>query len=85
MLGSGRVFISMVLLGAAWLSQSVEARELRISHQWSADIDARDRAARVFVAEGKKRAPQIKFSIHPRSALGIKPIEQCDALIDGRA
>ncbi len=85
MLGSGRVFISMVLLGAAWLSQSVEARELRISHQWSADIDARDRAARVFVAEVKKRAPQINFSIHPRSALGIKPIEQFDALVDGRA
>ena len=85
MLGSGRVFISMVLLGAAWLSQSVEARELRISHQWSADIDARDRAARVFVAEVKKRAPQINFSIHPRSALGIKPIEQFDALVEGRA
>ncbi|MCL4766836.1 MAG: TRAP transporter substrate-binding protein DctP [Hyphomicrobiaceae bacterium] len=85
MLSSGRVFIGMVLLGAAWLSQAAAAREFRISHQWSADIDARDRAARVFVAEVQKRLPGITFSIHPRSSLGIKPAEQFDAMTDGRA
>ncbi len=85
MLRSSRVFMGMVLLGAAWLSHAAEAREFRISHQWSADIDARDRAARVFVAEVQKRVPGITFSIHPRSSLGIKPAEQFDALVDGRA
>lgn len=84
MLRSGLMFMSVVLLGAAWLSQPLEAREFRISHQWSADIDARDRAARVFVAEVQKRVPGINFSIHPRLSLGIKPAEQFDALNDGR-
>ncbi len=84
MLRSGRMLMSVVLLGAAWLSQPLEAREFRISHQWSADIDARDRAARVFVAEVQKRVPGINFSIHPKSALGFKPAEQFDALVDGR-
>ena len=85
MLRSSRLFLGMMLLGAAWLSQAAEAREFRISHQWSADIDARDRAARVFVAEVQKRVPGLTFSIHPRSSLGIKPAEQFDALVDGRA
>lgn len=85
MLRSGCLFIAMVLLGAAWLPQAAEAqRHFRISHQWSADIDARDRAARVFATEVQKRVPSISFSIHPKSELGIKPIEQFDALVDGR-
>lgn len=85
MLRSGWLFVGMVLLGAAVLPQGVAAQQhFRISHQWSADIDARDRAARVFVAEVQKRVPTISFSIHPRVSLGIKPAEQFDALVDGR-
>jgi len=84
MLRSGRLFMGFLLLGAAWMTEPVHARELRISHQWAAEIDARDRAARVFMAEVQKRAPGIKMSIHPRSALGFKPAEQFDALVDGR-
>jgi TRAP-type C4-dicarboxylate transport system substrate-binding protein len=60
------------------------ASDLRISHQWSANVDARDRAARVFAAEVAKRLPHVKISIHPNSSLGIKPAEQYDAMLDGR-
>lgn len=84
MLRSGRLFMCLVLIGAAWLPNLAEAREFRISHQWAADIDARDRAARVFVAEVQKRVPGITFSIHPRSALGFKPVDQFDALAEGK-
>lgn len=85
MLRSGWLFVGVVLLGAAWLPQSGAAQQhFRISHQWSADIDARDRAARVFVTEVQKRVPTISFSIHPKVSLGIKPAEQFDALVDGR-
>lgn len=84
MLRSGRLLVGVLLLGAACLSQQAVAREFRISHQWAADIDARDRAARVFVAEVQKRVPGITFSIHPRSALGIKPADQFDALAEGK-
>ncbi len=84
MLRSGCILLSVVLLGAAWLSQPLAAREFRISHQWSADVDARDRAARVFMAEVQKRVPGLKLTIHPKSALGFKPAEQFDALVDGR-
>jgi TRAP-type C4-dicarboxylate transport system substrate-binding protein len=85
MLRSGCLFIAMVLLGAAWLPQAAEAqRHFRISHQWEADIDARDRAARVFATEVQKRVPSITFSIHPKSELGIKPMEQFDAIVEGR-
>lgn len=84
MLRSGCMLMSVVLLGAAWLSQPLAAREFRISHQWSADVDARDRAARVFMAEVHKRVPDIKLTIHPKSSLGFKPAEQFEALVDGR-
>jgi len=57
---------------------------MRISHQWAPEIDARDRAARIFVAELQNRLPQTKISIHPQSSLGIKPLEQYQALLDGR-
>jgi TRAP-type C4-dicarboxylate transport system substrate-binding protein len=60
------------------------AGRLRIAHQWAPELDARDRAARVFVAEVERRLPQTKISIHPQSSLGIKPLEQYQALLDGR-
>jgi TRAP-type C4-dicarboxylate transport system substrate-binding protein len=37
-----------------------------------------------FVAELQKRLPLTTIRIHPQSSLGIKPIEQYDALLDGR-
>ena len=58
------------------------ARELRLSHQMPVS-DARHRAARVFVAELKKRAPSLAVSIHPNSSLIADPVKQYEALIDG--
>jgi TRAP-type transport system periplasmic protein len=59
------------------------AQELKLSHQFRANTDGRDRAARVFVDEVTKRDPGIKFRIYPGQSLGIKPVAQLDALQNG--
>jgi TRAP-type C4-dicarboxylate transport system substrate-binding protein len=71
------------LLIAAVLSAPANARELRLSHQWP-ETDARHRAARVLVAELKKRIATLSISIHPNSSLVSKPAEQYDALLAGQ-
>ncbi len=59
------------------------SQEIRISHQWKANVDGRDRATRVFVDEVNKQDPGIKFRIYPAQSLGIKPVAQLDALQNG--
>ncbi|KAB2849589.1 MAG: hypothetical protein F9K44_07525 [Hyphomicrobiaceae bacterium] len=61
-----------------------QVREFRISHQWEANVDARDRAARVFAAEVEKRVPGVKVTVHAKSSLGVKPVEQYEALLEGK-
>ena len=56
---------------------------MKISHQWKANVDGRDRAARVFVKEVTKADPKLKFRIYPARSLGIKPVAQLDALQNG--
>jgi TRAP-type C4-dicarboxylate transport system substrate-binding protein len=69
---------------AAMLAAGVAgAQEIKISHQWKANTDDRDNAARVFVKEVEKRAPEIKFRIYPSQSLGIKPVAQLDAMQAG--
>ena len=75
---------ALVILVAFLFASSANCGQMRISHQWAPEIDARDRAARIFVAELHNRLPQTKISIHPQSSLGIKPLEQYQALLDGR-
>ena len=82
--GLRRLAIVLLCLGEIVLPTFARASDLRISHQWAPGVDARDRAARVFVTEVAKRLPHVKISIHPRSSLGIKPAEQYDAMLDGR-
>lgn len=82
--GLRRLAMVLLCLDAIVLPSAATAAELRISHQWAPDVDARDRAARVFAAEAAKRVPHLKISIHPRSSLGIRPAEQYDAMLDGR-
>jgi TRAP-type C4-dicarboxylate transport system substrate-binding protein len=78
------VLLGAIILLAAMPSGGVAgSQELRISHQFAAEIDSRDRAARLFVAEALKRAPHLKLSLHPDSALKIKPVEQLDAMVSG--
>lgn len=78
------VLAAMFAIAAAAGAGSAEASRIRISHQWSAETDARDRAARVFAAEIKKREPGLAVTIHPKSELGISPLEQYAAMLDGR-
>jgi len=59
------------------------AQEIKISHQWKANVDGRDRAARVFVKEVNKADKSLKFRIYPAQSLGIKPVAQLDALQNG--
>jgi TRAP-type transport system periplasmic protein len=76
-----RVLVAALGLGVA-LSQA-SARELKLSHQWP-ESDARHKASRVLMAELRKRGTDISISLHPNSSLKIKPVEQYDALLDGR-
>ena len=59
------------------------ARELKLSHQWP-ELDARHKAARVLMAELRKRGTDLSISIHPNSSLKFKPVEQYDALLEGK-
>jgi TRAP-type C4-dicarboxylate transport system substrate-binding protein len=72
-----------VLALAAFSIGAVQAQEIKISHQWKANVDGRDRAARVFVKEVEKADPSLKFRIYPAQSLGIKPVAQLDALQNG--
>src|SRR5262249_59189461 len=60
------------------------AKEFTISHQWMAALDARDRAARVFVQEVQARLPEFTFRIHSQLSLQIKAEEQFEALQSGK-
>lgn len=65
------------------LTAPAVAQEIKISHQWKANTDGRDVAARLFIEEVNKKDPSLKFRIYPSSSLGIKPIAQLDALQNG--
>jgi TRAP-type transport system periplasmic protein len=73
----------VVAVAAALVSVSVAAQEIKISHQFKANADARDLATRVFVKEVNARDPNLKFRIYPAQSLGIKPVAQLDALQNG--
>ena len=75
-----------VLAGAfalVMVQSQASARELRLSHQWP-ETDARHRAARVLNAELKKRVSDLSIVMHPNSSLKFKPVEQFDALVEGK-
>jgi TRAP-type transport system periplasmic protein len=68
---------------ASLLGSGASARELRLSHQWP-ESDARHKASRVLMAELRKRSANLSISIHPNSSLKFKPVEQYDALLEGK-
>jgi TRAP-type C4-dicarboxylate transport system substrate-binding protein len=72
------VFAVFVLAAAPAVAQ-----EIKISHQFKANTDGRDRATRLFVEEVNKRDPSLKFRIYPSQSLGIKPAAQLDAMQNG--
>ena len=78
--------ILSALLVACLLSafDTAAATELTISHQFPAETDNRDRAARLFVKEVQARVPNMAFVIHPMLSLKLKAEEQFAAVGDGR-
>jgi TRAP-type transport system periplasmic protein len=74
----------LLIVSCAPVGSAVTAQEIRISHQWAENTDARDRAARVFAQEAELRAPSLKFGVYAQSALGIKPGDLLDALQKGK-
>ena len=72
-----------VALTAASSPLPAAAQEIKISHQFKANTDARDKATRIFVEEVNKKDPSLKFRIYPGSSLNIKPVAQFDALQSG--
>lgn len=71
------------LVAAAAIATPLAAQEIKISHQWKANTDARDKATRLFVEEVNKKDKNLKFRIYPGSSLNIKPVAQLDALQAG--
>lgn len=63
---------------------AAQASDLRISHQWAAGKDARDAAARIFADEVTTRSPATRLSIVSNTSLGLSPVEQFDAMKEGR-
>ncbi len=79
----GALRLAAGVLSASLLAAPLAAQEIKISHQWKANSDARDRAARIFIEEVNKKDPSLKFRIYPSQSLGIKPVAQLDALQNG--
>lgn len=57
--------------------------DLRISHQFRQQTDARDKGARLFADEVRKRAPELRFRIYPNRSLISNPNAQFDAMLAG--
>ena len=79
-----RYFAAVLCVFSIFAGHAAHAGKLRISHQWAPEKDARDRAARVVAAEARKRAPSLDITIHASSGLGVAPLDQYDAMLDGR-
>src|SRR5262245_38327140 len=83
--GSMRIAWAALALGLLASFEPATARELKISHQWPAEADARDRATRIFVKEVLARSPGTSFQIFPQLSLKMKAEEQFAALQSGAA
>jgi TRAP-type C4-dicarboxylate transport system substrate-binding protein len=75
-----RVASAVLTLCLLAVPNAILAKEFRISHQWPADVDARDRAVRIFTHEARSRLPGVSFQIHPQLSLKMKAEQQFDAL-----
>lgn len=59
------------------------SRTIRLSHHLAEDRDSRDRAARVFASELRRRVSSVNVTIHPELSLKFERDQQFDALQDG--
>lgn len=82
-----KIFALIASLGlvftAPFSASAQETKEIKISHQWRQNTDARDKAVRVFAQEASKLDPSLKFRIYPNRSLISDPIAQYDALQNG--
>ena len=79
---SSTALLALVVAASAAL-EPASARDFKISHQWPAEVDARDRAVRVFVKEVMARVPGTSFHIYPQLSLKMKAEQQFEALQSG--
>ena len=70
-------------LTAALGAATAQAQTFKISHQWRAETDARDKATRIFVDEVKKHTSGLNFRIYPSRSLIQDPVAQFDAMQSG--
>jgi TRAP-type C4-dicarboxylate transport system substrate-binding protein len=78
-----RLLCALALMFAFASLDTALAKEFKISHQWPEEIDARDRAARLFAKEVRARIPSVSFRIFPELALNMKAEDQFEALRSG--
>ncbi len=72
----------MLAAMCALATATVQAKTLKLSHQWPQG-DGRDAGARLFVQEVQKQDPSVKFRVYPGASLISNPLKQIDALADG--
>jgi len=73
---------ALLLAGLPFSADAQSGTTLKLSHQWQAG-DARDKGARLFVEEVKKRDPTFRVRIYSGASLISSPVKQIDALADG--
>jgi TRAP-type C4-dicarboxylate transport system substrate-binding protein len=84
-------YVVLVVFNLLCLSQTsvvagpahAQVQDIRITHEFPANLDSRDRATRVFIEEALKRAPHLKFSLYPASGLGIRAADYFPAMASG--
>ena len=74
---------AFLLAGVSHRAAAAAPLVLKISHQFPANVDFRDRLVRKFAAEVEKETKgQIRFQIYPGASL-YKPYQQFDAMANG--
>ena len=77
-----RLFVATITL--AICSQSAQAEQIiRISHQWAAQKDIRDRAVSLFAEEIRKQDKRFQFRFFPTNSLISDPHQQFEELQRG--
>jgi TRAP-type C4-dicarboxylate transport system substrate-binding protein len=85
-MGVGRALVTAAAAFAFGLAAplaAAKAQEIKISHQWRQNADARDLATRRFVEAVNKRDASLKFRIYPNRSLIADPVAQMDAMQNG--
>lgn len=69
---------------AFWCPTPASAADLKLSNRWLASEDARDLAARVFIRELRKHAPQLSLAQQTPAGFNLAAGTELDAILAGR-